>query len=180
MNHRAGFDRHQTLLLPESLDDHIVPEHPVRFLDAFVASLNLAALGFRHATVKAPDGRAAEGKVCRHPVAMLDLIPTLFALAGTPPPWPLHGHDLSPILKNPDAPWPHPVILEFFGHRFGDETDRALTGNDGLGGVPWWLSLRQGRHKYIRTLVKNEIEELYDLEADPEELTNLALVPEHR
>ncbi|MFA7005476.1 MAG: IS1182 family transposase [Verrucomicrobiia bacterium] len=52
MNHRAGFDRHQTLLLPESLDDYVVPEHPVRFLDAFVASLNLAALGFRHATVK--------------------------------------------------------------------------------------------------------------------------------
>ena len=50
---------------------------------------------------------------------------------------------------------------------------------DGLGGVPWWLSLRQSRYKYIRTLVENEIEELYDLEADPEELTNLALVPEH-
>ncbi|MFA7006317.1 MAG: hypothetical protein WC429_19895 [Verrucomicrobiia bacterium] len=49
---RAGFDRHQTLLLPESLDDYVVPEHPVRFIDAFVASLNLAALGFRHATVK--------------------------------------------------------------------------------------------------------------------------------
>jgi arylsulfatase A-like enzyme len=71
-------------------------------------------------------------------------------------------------------------MLEFFGHRFGGETDRALTGNDGLGGVPWWLSLRQGKHKYIRTLVENEIEELYDLEADPEELTNLALVLEHR
>jgi arylsulfatase A-like enzyme len=125
-------------------------------------------------------GRAAAGKVCRHPVAMLDLIPTIFALAGTPTPWPLHGHDLSPILKNPDAPWPHPVMLEFFGHRFGGETDRALTGNDGLGGVPWWLSLRQGKYKYIRTLMENEIEELYDLESDPEELTNLALVPEHR
>jgi arylsulfatase A-like enzyme len=125
-------------------------------------------------------GRAAAGKVCRHPVAMLDLIPTIFALAGTPPPWSLHGHDLSPILKDPDAPWPHPVMLEFFGHRFGEETDRALTGNDGLGGVPWWLSLRQGKYKYIRTLVENEIEELYDLEADPEELTNLALVPKDR
>ena len=125
-------------------------------------------------------GRVAEGKVCQHPVAMLDLVPTIFRLAGTPPPWPMHGHDLSIILKKPDAPWPHPVMLEFFGHRFAEETDCGLTGNNGLGGVPWWLSLREGHHKYIRTLVENEIEELYDLESDPEELTNLALKPEYR
>ena len=30
-------------------------------------------------------------------------------------------------------------------------------------------------YKYIRTLVEGEIEELYDLESDREELTNLAL-----
>jgi hypothetical protein len=28
--------------------------------------------------------------------------------------------------------------------------------------------------------VENEIEELYDLDSDPEELTNLALQPQHR
>jgi arylsulfatase A-like enzyme len=42
------------------------------------------------------------------------------------------------------------------------------------------VSLRLGKDKYIRTLVENEIEELYDLDRDPEELTNLALQPEHR
>ena len=35
-----------------------------------------------------------------------------------------------------------------------------------------------GRHKYIRTLVKGEVEELYNLETDPE-LNNLALDPKH-
>ncbi|HEV8492792.1 MAG TPA: IS1182 family transposase [Candidatus Angelobacter sp.] len=46
MNHRTGLDRSQTLLLPEALEDYVSPENPVRFLDAFVGSLDLHALGF--------------------------------------------------------------------------------------------------------------------------------------
>lgn len=49
MNHRAGLDRSQTLLFPERLEDYIAPENPVRFLDAFVASLDLAKLEFAKA-----------------------------------------------------------------------------------------------------------------------------------
>ena len=49
MNHRTGLDRSQTLLFPERLEDYIGPENPVRFLDAFVASLDLHALGFAKA-----------------------------------------------------------------------------------------------------------------------------------
>ena len=43
MNHRRGLDRHQTLLLPERLEDYIAPDNPVRFLEAFVTSLDLRA-----------------------------------------------------------------------------------------------------------------------------------------
>jgi transposase len=46
MNHRSGLDRSQTLLFPERLEDYVAAENPVRFLDAFVASLNLHTLGF--------------------------------------------------------------------------------------------------------------------------------------
>jgi len=49
MKHRAGLDRSQTLLLPERLEDYIAAENPVRFLDAFVVSLDLHALGFAKA-----------------------------------------------------------------------------------------------------------------------------------
>ena len=49
MNHRVGLDRSQTLLFPERLEEYIGPENPVRFLDAFVASLDLHALGFARA-----------------------------------------------------------------------------------------------------------------------------------
>ncbi len=37
------------MLFPERLEDYVAPENPVRFLDAFVARLDLAALGFAKA-----------------------------------------------------------------------------------------------------------------------------------
>ena len=49
MNHRTGLDRSQTLLFPERLEDYVAAENPVRFLDAFVCSLDLHALGFTKA-----------------------------------------------------------------------------------------------------------------------------------
>src|ERR1700710_2175233 len=46
MAHIAGHDRSQTVLLPESLDEYVGPENPVRFIDAFADGLDLAAAGF--------------------------------------------------------------------------------------------------------------------------------------
>ena len=42
----SGHDRSQTLLFPESVDDYVGPDNPVRFIDAFVDELDLAAAGF--------------------------------------------------------------------------------------------------------------------------------------
>ena len=49
MNHRSGLDRTQTLLFPERLEDYVAADNPVRFLDAFVASLDLHVLQFAKA-----------------------------------------------------------------------------------------------------------------------------------
>src|ERR1700728_853500 len=46
MTHIAGHDRSQTLLLPESLDEYVGPENPVRFIEAFVDGLDLTEAGF--------------------------------------------------------------------------------------------------------------------------------------
>ena len=51
MNHQRGLDRSQTLMFPERLEDYIGAENPVRFLEAFVAHLDLHALGFARAQV---------------------------------------------------------------------------------------------------------------------------------
>jgi transposase len=50
MTHIAGIDRSQLILLPESVDDYIDTDNPVRLIDAFVAGLDLAAMGFVRVT----------------------------------------------------------------------------------------------------------------------------------
>ena len=139
------------------------------------------------ATIRAPlivtmPGTLPEGKVCASPVGGADLVPTFFRFAGIELPWTMHGHDLTPLLREPESRWPHPVLMTLTGASYGSDTDRVPAGGPQLfrgPGIPWWVSLRQGRYKYIRTLVEGEIEELYDLESDPEELTNLALDTRH-
>jgi transposase len=52
MNHLSGIAREQITLFPEAIEDYITADNPVRFLDAFVDQLDMAPMGFRHATVK--------------------------------------------------------------------------------------------------------------------------------
>ena len=47
-----GVDRHQMVMFPEMLDDYVADDNPVRFVDAFVDSLDLRALGFERAVPK--------------------------------------------------------------------------------------------------------------------------------
>lgn len=125
-------------------------------------------------------GTLPQGTACDQPVAGVDLVPTFFRFAAIEPPWKMHGRDLSPLLKDPHAPWPHPALLIQSGDRFGDDTLRVAPPKGRPERVPWYLLLRLGRYKYVRTLVAGEIEELYDLGNDPEELVNLALQPQSR
>ncbi|RLE23476.1 MAG: IS1182 family transposase [Acidobacteria bacterium] len=55
MTYEIKADRSQTFLLPPSLEDWIPSDHPVRFIDAFVRSLDLQKMGFEQG--HAPTGR---------------------------------------------------------------------------------------------------------------------------
>ena len=52
MTYILGHDRSQILLLPEAVDDYVDPDNPVRFIDAFVDGLDLAAASFLHVEPK--------------------------------------------------------------------------------------------------------------------------------
>ena len=58
MNFLSGWDRQQVHLLPERLEDYVSPAHLVRFLDAWVDTLDLRALGFTFPKAD-PRGRGA-------------------------------------------------------------------------------------------------------------------------
>jgi transposase len=60
-----GASRDEVLLFPEALNDYITAENPVRFIDAFVSSLDLSQLGFNH---------SAPGRTGRPPYDPADLL----------------------------------------------------------------------------------------------------------
>jgi hypothetical protein len=60
-----GEDRMQQTLLPNSLEDYVSEENPVRVIEAFIEELDLAALGFSGMTP------AATGRPAYHPSTLL-------------------------------------------------------------------------------------------------------------
>jgi transposase len=62
-----GAERHQATLLPESLDDWVAEDNPVRAVDAFVDALDLSELGFMGVEP------AATGRPGYHPAPLLKL-----------------------------------------------------------------------------------------------------------
>ncbi|MBL8229240.1 MAG: sulfatase-like hydrolase/transferase [Bryobacterales bacterium] len=125
-------------------------------------------------------GRIPENQVCKTPVSGVDLVPTMLRFAGVQPPWPMHGRDLTPLLRNPSARWDHPAMLVATGQKFGSDTNNIPQGEGAFhGGVPWYVMIRDRRYKYVRPLIE-DLEELYDLDTDPEELDNLAIQPAHK
>lgn len=62
-----GVHRDQMVMFPESLDEYVGDENPVRFIDAFVDSLDLRTLGFERAVP------AETGRPPYHPGVLLKL-----------------------------------------------------------------------------------------------------------
>jgi arylsulfatase A-like enzyme len=89
-------------------------------------------------------------------VSMIDLLPTLLELLDRAPPPGLRGRSLVPLMRDPEAVLEPAAILSE-GYPFGLNQQ----------------SLVAGRFKLIRTLPTGRVE-LYDLEADPGEQTDLA------
>jgi arylsulfatase A-like enzyme len=96
-------------------------------------------------------GLTKPGGVCGRPVDFMSIYPTLCDLAGVPKPAHVEGHNIRPLLADPQTPWDHAAVTTFHkdNHSIRDETWRYIRYADGG-------------------------EELYNHNTDPYEWTNLA------
>jgi len=99
-------------------------------------------------------GRIERGQRSEQLVSLIDVAPTILDVAGTPSDGAVDGLSLLPICTG-DAEWRDDLMGETHGH--GEDVEGRMLVTD--------------RYRYVAT--RGQMHELYDLEKDPYELTNL-------
>jgi N-acetylglucosamine-6-sulfatase len=102
-----------------------------------------------------PRGARVSGMVLNN-----DLAPTFAGIAGVTPPRFVDGRSFLPLLRADDPEWRHAFLVR----RLGLETDARLDADTAM-------ALRTAKWTFVT--YSNGAEELYDLEADPDQLENL-------
>lgn len=102
------------------------------------------------------EGTVANSR-CDEPVNLVSLYPTLLELAGLPEKQSNDGPSLVPLLRQPKTSWPHVAVTHL--------------------NRPDNYSVSDKRWRYIH--YANGDQELYDIQSDPYEWSNLAKDPNH-
>jgi len=92
----------------------------------------------------------------------LDIAPTLLEVAGLQPGAEIQGRSLVPVLKKQAREWRASFLIEYF-------SDTVFPRIRNMG----YVAARTARHKYITYRELKGMDELYDLETDPYEETNI-------
>jgi N-acetylglucosamine-6-sulfatase len=117
--------------------------------------------------VRAPGLIREPGRRIGQTVLNIDLAPSLMDAAGVSIPAEIQGRGFLPFLRNPDLSVRRSFVVELFrDFPFG-------------GRVPPYKALRTDRYKYIE-YESCRPPEMYDLQADPRELNDLALTGGYR
>lgn len=100
------------------------------------------------------------GRKVSQMVANIDVAPTLLEAAGVAIPDGLDGRSFLPLARGESVPWREELLYEYYWEHNYPQT-------------PTMHALRGERYKYVRYQGVWDLDELYDLQADPKETTNL-------
>ncbi|MEW6128143.1 MAG: sulfatase [Acidobacteriota bacterium] len=100
-------------------------------------------------------------------VANIDIAPTILEAAALKAPANLDGRSFLSLLQNKQVNWREALLYEYFWERNFPHT-------------PTMHALRTGRYKYIHYQGIWDSDELFDMQADPLETTNLINRSEHQ
>lgn len=100
------------------------------------------------------------GAVFEQLVLNIDIAPTLLELAGAPIPQSIQGRSFLPLLRDNKISWRSSFLTEYFQEKQYPRT-------------PTWQAVRTENWKYIKYTDLRDMDEMYDLNADPYEMKNL-------
>jgi N-acetylglucosamine-6-sulfatase len=112
---------------------------------------------------------ARAGAAATQMVQIIDIAPTVLALAGIADTVPRQGRSLVPLLEGAAVPWRSSILLEYYTDQV---FPRMLTME--------YQAVRTERYKYIHYLELPGADELYDLQTDPFEMDNLMATASRR
>ena len=112
-------------------------------------------------------GMIKSGSVVEELIQNIDIAPTVMDIAGLKTPNRMDGQSFLPILQGKKIPWRDAAFYEYYWERNFPHT-------------PTTHGVRTNRYKYIHYHGIWDIDELYDLKNDPEEMTNLIDSPKHQ
>ena len=117
-------------------------------------------------------GQVPSGTRVAAPLAGVDLMPTLLDLANAIPPTPIDGRSVADAILNGREPEPQPIFAEIAS------LDAIYHGAEEPEQLAAHVMVRDENWKYIWN--RFDIDELYDLNADPGEMNNVADDSKHR
>ena len=106
------------------------------------------------------------GRTVTEVVAGLDIMPTVLGTAGAETPAGLDGKNFIPLVRGDKSGWRNELLYEYYWERNFPQT-------------PTMHAIRGDRYKFIRYQGIWDIDELYDLQEDPQESRNLIFSPQH-